>query len=396
MRTGIRRRKAERVNTAPALRDRVQRQLAAAANAEPSAHVDPLYSVAETFKQSFRRIGSERAQTEEEKSEEQAEAEKRSGNQELSPEQERQEGQQQEEKRASKPQKPGTPPQREERINANPMQKFSKMAFERGELSAAVMQGTGKLALISCLKRASGKGERSATLFGLGAQTRNVPERDPDKVMFHRDFATSAVGLVVDVLRDARRTVDSLADMATGAEGFRAQDGGVTLRTMYPFLDDSRERALLAERQERLKGDCTPEERAILENAAVRAQALITKKASMKEEFIQKLREVSDRATEALAELEAPETLEEIAEALLEGETPPPNEETPPAPDTEGDESASVVFGEPDAQTEDTVSFAEGGESASVVFDAGGAQTEDTVSFAEGGENASVVFGGME
>ena len=94
------------------------------------------------------------------------------------------------------------------------MKKFSSMAFERGELSAALLQGTGKLALISCLKRAAGAPEQSVTLFGLGAQTRNVPARDPDQMMFHRNFAKSAVGLVVDTLRDARQTVDSLADMA--------------------------------------------------------------------------------------------------------------------------------------------------------------------------------------
>jgi hypothetical protein len=149
---------------------------------------------------------------------------------------------------------------------------------------------------------------------------------------------------------------------------------------MYPFLDDSRERALLEERRERLKGDCTPEERAILENSAVRAKALIAKKASMKEEFIQKLREISDRATAALAELEAPETLEEIAEALSETDAPP-DEGTPPAPDTadvESEETAQAVFDAGETTGEET---------AQAIFDAGETTGEET---------AQAVFGDME
>ena len=371
MRTAIRKRKAERVDTAPALRDRVERQLSAAANAKPSSHNDPLYSVTETFQQEFQRIGRERAESEEEQERERLEAEKRPEQPELS--------QGKAEKGAERPEqkarKPGTPPKAEERTNAAqertdaaPMRKFSKMAFQRGELSAALLEGTGKLALVSCLKRAVGKTERSATLFGLGAQTQNVPSRDPNKMMFHRNFANGAVGLVVDALRDARQTVESLTDMAAGTGEFRERDGGATLQAMYPFLDDSRERELLAERRERLKGDCTTEERAILENAAVRAEALIAKKARMKEDFIQKLREVSDRAAQALAELEAPETLEEIAEALTEadGQSPPPDAEPPEAEisgDFSIDDNAEISDGfwmDGDAEETATVEISEG------------------------------------
>lgn len=313
MRTGIRKRKREHLDTAPALREKVERQLSAAVNAAPSGHNDPLYAVTETFQQSFERTGRRRAETGEQSEQEQEQLSET-----------RTEEQQDTGAKAGQA-KPDAPPEIQEQTEATPMQKFSSMAFTHGELSAALLQGTGKLALISCLKRAAGAPEQSTTLFGLGAQTRNVPARDPDQMMFHRNFAKSAVGLVVDTLRDARQTVDSLADMAMGTGDFRAEDGGVTLHTMYPFLDDSRERALLEERRERLKGDCTPDERAILENAAVRAGALIAKKARMKEEFIQKLREVSDRAAEALAELEAPETLEEAAQALSGTETDTPN-----------------------------------------------------------------------
>lgn len=331
MRTGIRKRK--RAEAARELRDNVERQLSLAANMGRSKHEDPLYHVTETFHQSFRRIGQSRSSEQEEPTEtDEASEEKRE-------EQPKREGQQEksgEEKGKGKGREE-RPPETEQRIGAAPVREFSKMAFARGELSAAVLQGTSKMALISCLKRSAGQPQQGKTLFGLGAQTSNVPARDPDQMMFHRNFAKSAVGLVVDTLRDARQTVDSLMEMATGGGNLRAEDGGVTLQTMYPFLDDSRERALLEERRTLLKGECTTEERAILENAAVRAEALIAKKARMKEEFIQKLREVSERATEALEELERPETLEEAAQALSETEAPnpPPDKREPSAPDAE-------------------------------------------------------------
>ena len=325
MRIAIRKRK--RPDSAHALRESVERQLSFAVDAGMPRRGDPLYYVAESFQREFRDIGVKRSEGKPEREDAPDETEASEKRREA-------EAQEQEDMKESQKREK---PDEEKRIGGAPMKEFSQMAFERGELSAAVLQGTGKMALISCLKRSAGQPEQSATLFGLGAQTRNVPARDPDQMMFHRNFAQSAVGLVVDTLRDARQTVDSLREMAMGTEGFRVQDGGATLRTMYPFLDDSRERALLDERRERLKGDCTPEERAILENAAVRAEALIAKKARMKEEFIQRLREISDRATQALEELERPETVEEAAQALSETEAPnpPPDEAAPSAPETE-------------------------------------------------------------
>lgn len=331
-------RKRKRPDSAPALRESVERQLSLAADMGRSPHDDPLYRVDETFRESFQGAGRKRyeaATAEGTRDDEREEQEKPPKAEEALQEkgqkaEETQDKTSKQDENADK-KKEGVPDGRQ-KINGAPLENFSKMAFKRGELSAAVLEGTGKVALISCLKRSAGQPEQGKTLFGLGAQTSNVPARDPDKMMFHRNFATSAVGLVVDALRDARRTVDSLTDMASGTGEFRERDGGATLHSMYPFLDDSRERALLGERQKRLQeGNCTPEERAILENAAIRAKALITKKAQMKEEFIQKLREISNRAEEAIAELERPETLEEAAEALEEadGTIPPPDKDAP-------------------------------------------------------------------
>lgn len=317
MRTGVRKRK--RPDDARALKESVERRLSLAANMSRAQHEDPLYHVTETFQRSFRRVGMSRSEEDSER------GERTEPDGEKPEEQAKQEEQSDDPRRGKDKEQEERLPETEQRIGAAPLREFSKMAFERGELSAGVLQGTSKMALISCLKRSAGQPQQGTTLFGLGAQTRNVPARDPEQMMFHRNFAQSAVGLVVDTLRDARQTVDSLREMAMGTGDLRAEDGGVTLRTMYPFLDDAGERALLEERRARLReGGLTPDERAILENAAVRAEALIAKKARMREDFIQKLREISDRATEALEELERPETLEEAARSLSETETPSP------------------------------------------------------------------------
>ena len=211
-----------------------------------------------------------------------------------------------------------------------PLEKFSETAFRRGTLSASVLGGTGKMMLVSCLKRTAGqtgpnlKAEES--LFDTGSQTRNVPGHSPDKMVFNRGFTDSAVGLVVDTLRDARRTVESLREMALGTGELRRDVEGSTLFRMYPFLDDRRERELLAEYETRLGENPEAGERAILQNGLVHVRAMLDRKASMREEFINKLRHISDCAEQALEEFQAPGFAEEVwqAAAELEPEDLPP------------------------------------------------------------------------
>ena len=70
-------------------------------------------------------------------------------------------------------------------------------------------------------------------------------------------------------------------------------------------------------------------EKAALQNAAARMEALIAKKAQMKQEFINKLRFLSDRATEALAAFMEPGFAGALDQALREAvgaEEPPPED----------------------------------------------------------------------
>ena len=238
------------------------------------------------------------------------------------------------------------------------IRRFSETAFQRGTLSGAVLEGTGQMMLFSCLKKTVGQSQpdkwQQRKLFEKASPMRNVPGHSPDKVVFNRGFTHSAVGLVVDTLRDARRTVEDMQDLALGRSEM-GQDGADTLRTMYPFLDDSREQELLEQYRQQLREAGDGREKAALQNAAARMEALIAKKAQMKQEFINKLRFLSDRATEALAAFTEPGFAGALDQALREAV----GAEEPPPEDGEGgaDGAAEPGAGAP----EGTASGPEGG-----------------------------------
>ena len=73
--------------------------------------------------------------------------------------------------------------------------------------------------------------------------------------------------------------------------------------------------------------------RNLLQNAYVRVQALIGKKAQMRNEFINKLRLIADRATEALTLFETPGFADELVQAVNQTEAPP---EPPDQPEGDG------------------------------------------------------------
>ncbi len=245
--------------------------------------------------------------------------------------------------------------------HASPLSVFSEMAFQRGGLSASVIAGTGKLMLVSCLKRSIGQarpaGLEEETFFGGGSKTRNIPARDPDQAKFNISFCKTAIGLVIDTVRDARKAVDDLAILAGDLDSPGTEEGAM-LRRMYPFLDDGRERMLENAYRERLRGmegglgvPRDTGEHAMLQNALLHVTALREKKAQMKNEFINKLRLISDRAGEALEELERPGAEDEILreafpedampqdapprDAEIPGTTPPGASSREPAPSGE-------------------------------------------------------------
>lgn len=267
----------------------VRRQLAWAAGSEYFQNRDPLWHVTEAFQTSFDQMGRRRAGELEALDRQQPE---------------------------------GAGPA--ERAEGQPsLRSFSETAFQRGTLAGAVLAGTGRVMLTSCLKRAVGQGPQTAqqrTLAGLGAKTRRIPGGGTSQVTFHRGFVNSAVGLVVDVLQDARRTVDLMTRMVQGQGGVGEREGMDTLRSMYPFLDQSREEELLARYRQQLRETGDVQEKALLHSAIIRTEALMDKKAQMKTAFTQKLREISDRANEALREFQEPDFAGSLMRELTEGE----------------------------------------------------------------------------
>ena len=212
------------------------------------------------------------------------------------------------------------------------LRRFSETAFQRGTLSGAVLQGTGQMMLFSCLKKTVGQSQpdkwQQRKLFEKASPARNVPGHSPDKVVFNRGFTDSAVGLVVDTLRGARRTVEDMRDLALGKSEMGEQ-GADTLRTMYPFLDDSRERALLEQYRGQLRDASSADEKAALQTAAARMEAMVAKKAQMRQEFANKLSFLADRATEALEAFSEPGFSGALDQALREAvgaEEPPPED----------------------------------------------------------------------
>lgn len=211
------------------------------------------------------------------------------------------------------------------------LHRFSEMAFQRGTMAAAVLGGTGKMMLFSCLKRTAGQSQplnfRQRKLFESSSQRRNLPGRPPDQALFNRGQADGAVALVVDVLRDARRVTESLSELAAGESAVPGGSGAETLQKLYPFLSDGKERALLAEYRAKLDAAQDVASKEILQHALVKTQALLEKKQQMKQRFITALRSVSESATAALDAFTQPGFAQELVDmqgpAAAEPEPPP-------------------------------------------------------------------------
>lgn len=278
----------------------IRRQMAWAAGTEYFQHRDPLFHVTESFQQTFDEMGRRHAR---EAAGEEFGGEPQTYNQDRRPDW-----------TGGVPDPVSARGFYERPQDQDMILRFSETAFQRGTLSAAVLRGTGRMMLFSCLKKTAGQSqpvrEQQRKLFEDASQTRNVPNKGTVQTVFNRSFTDSAVGLVVSALRDARRTVTDMQDLLRGGLG-KTEAGGYradTLAHMYPFLDDNRERKLLEGYYARLGGlePLSAGEKGLLQNAVERTRALIDKKAQMKNEFINKLRFISERAAEALGEFEEP------------------------------------------------------------------------------------------
>lgn len=239
------------------------------------------------------------------------------------------------------------------------LKRFSEIGFKRGSLSSAILNGTGKMMLVSCLKRTVGqenaKALRERKLFQMHSDHRLIPQSQQSLGIVNKGFMESAVGMVVDVTKDARRSLDNMEKMALGEAFPDGKSGTGTLWKMYPFLDMRREQMLLAEYNEKLKAPSFregSEERALLLSARERVISVLRKKEQEKRLFLEELRLLRKRAVEAELLFSEDDFLRNITRE--EPAAPPEDgkkKEPRPAEDTE---AGQEVLKEPEERDSDT------------------------------------------
>ena len=215
----------------------------------------------------------------------------------------------------------------------NPVSRFSETAFSRGSMAGAVMRGTGRTMLVSYLDRAADwtlpKNVRQRKLFQSGASAKkSVPGHLGAKVVFNKGSIDSAVGLVVDSLRDAGKVVDELSDLAEGRASLPVGSGAETLQKLYPFLSESREWEQLGGYELMLEREKIPEKRQVLQRAISKTRGQIERKQQMRTGFVQHLRALSERSEQTITLFESEAFREELVERLrgMSAADPPDDE----------------------------------------------------------------------
>lgn len=165
--------------------------------------------------------------------------------------------------------------------------KFADITFGRGNIAAGILQGEGKILLVSSMKQAVGQApptnQRQQKLWGDSSVQREVPS-DDSKIIFNEGDVNTAVGIVIDSINSGRNALENLSRIVTeGSIG--SGEEAQALEQMYPFLSTRRERALIETYQERLSAMESDEagapERASLEYGLKKTQAILQKKQAM-------------------------------------------------------------------------------------------------------------------
>lgn len=266
----------------------VRRQIAKATETEQFNDRDPIWHIDESFCQHFDMAGMRRAKASDEKEGKiKSEGEKDDDNGERGESDPREDS------------KTDFTSEYEKRKDENEpdVGKFAETAFKRGQLSSAVIAGTGKSMFFSCLNRSVGqeraRKRKERRLFQAESRHRKMPGNEGAKLIVNRGEAESAVGLVVDSLKDARWTLKSMQEVAEGKMG---PDGAKTYRKEYPFLTDDKERETLKDYKERLKNSSSDKEKQALQAGIVKLEHIIEKKNQMKRRFLDHLKKLQHDA----------------------------------------------------------------------------------------------------
>lgn len=291
----------------------VRRQIAKVSGTEAFNDRDPIWHLDESFCQTFDLAGQKRAMESDRSGEN-----KKSGGEKR---EETNEGESFLNKDSRTDFNNKYEPRKEE--NEPQVRGFAETAFKRGQLSSAVVAGTAKTMFFSCLNRTVGqqdaKNRKERKLFQKESLHRKVPGNDGAKLIVNRGEAESAVGLVVDSLKDARWTLKSMQDIAEGRMGAA---GAETYRKQYPFLTDSGERALIAEYRDKLEGAVSLKEKQALNSGIIKLQHVIEKKEQMKRRFLEHLKKLQFDALTAEQMFLSEDFLSSVYEADEPSEAP--------------------------------------------------------------------------
>lgn len=180
--------------------------------------------------------------------------------------------------------------------------KFADIAFQRGNIAAGILQGEGKMLLVSSMKQAAGQkpptNQRQTKLWGDASVQREVPS-DDSKIIFNEGDVKTAVGIVIDSVNSGRNALENLSRIVTEGSMGIGEDA-VALERMYPFLSMRRERELIKSYQEQLSNmestDNNTAEKASLQYGLRKTQAIIQKKQAMCARFAAVSDEMAQRA----------------------------------------------------------------------------------------------------
>jgi len=219
--------------------------------------------------------------------------------------------------------------------------RFARTAFNKGNLASAVLQNGGKTMFVSCLRRALGQSLpnnfKQTTLFSTSSVNVPVPNF-PGRVVFNR-YAQSAVGLVIDSICGATRTLELFERFASDDSESQLEGSEInTMRIIYPFLSISQEEKMQEEYQKKMyelteaektaAGDRDQLNRIAAQKAVVGAgltkiSALIAKKRQMRRDFLSEIVSLLENARNAEKIFSAPSFVEEVVEELLSPGEPP-------------------------------------------------------------------------
>lgn len=164
---------------------------------------------------------------------------------------------------------------------------FGQTLFQRGRLAGAILNGTGEVMLQSCLRSSLHRFAPGAfperRLFAPMNKEQYIPLHATDRVRYAQEQSGTAVAIVTGALISGTELLSEWMDVL---QGTATEQAGLrqTLRNLYPFLDDSRERELADTYRKMLEDPaCTGQRKMDLEHGTVHVNGLIREKARQRQ-----------------------------------------------------------------------------------------------------------------